>query len=155
MAIQLNPIGQIRAGSEFSIELGQEYAAGLAGLEGFGHVVVIWYANQCPEWDPAFIQVPKPYKQAPDSLGIFATRSPYRPNGLGLSVASIADVDPRKGVIRLHWIDAEDGTPVLDLKPYHPSSDRIRDLILPAWCDYWPKWYEDSDSFAWEEEFLF
>jgi tRNA (Thr-GGU) A37 N-methylase len=48
----------------------------------------------------------------------------------------------------------EDGTPILDLKPYQPAADRIRDVTVPAWCAHWPQWYEDSAIFDWEGEFV-
>jgi tRNA (Thr-GGU) A37 N-methylase len=57
------------------------------------------------------------------------------------------------GEIAVPYIDTENGTPVVDIKPYHPSEDRIREAQVPAWCDHWPKWYEDSGSFDWEAEF--
>ncbi len=56
---------------------------------------------------------------------MFAARSPERPNPIAVSNAAIAYVDEEKGVVGLYWIDALDGTPVLDLKPYTPGIDRI------------------------------
>jgi tRNA (Thr-GGU) A37 N-methylase len=63
-------------------------------------------------------------------------------------------VDVEKGLIVVPWIDAEDGTPILDIKPYHPSTDRIREVKMPRWCQHWPQWYEDSGEFDWSAEFV-
>lgn len=57
-----------------------------------------------------------------------------RPNPLALSCAAVTRLDPKAGVIGLSYIDAEDGSPLLDLKPYTPSLDRVEDPPLPAWC---------------------
>ncbi len=59
-----------------------------------------------------------------------------------------------KGGIYVAYIDAEEGTPIIDIKPYHPATDRIRDVQVPEWCDHWPKWYEDSAEFDWQAEFV-
>ncbi len=96
----------------------------------------------------------KLYKNAPDTLGIFATRSPLRPNPICVSVTQVIRVDQENGEIVIPWIDAEDSTPILDIKPYHPSSDRIRDISVPAWCSHWPKYYEESGEFDWAAEFV-
>lgn len=56
--------------------------------------------------------------------------------------------------IHIAFIDAEAGTPILDIKPYHPSVDRIRDVAVPAWCAYWPHWCGESATFDWEAEFV-
>lgn len=155
MELSLRPIGKITAGQSFTITLNPEYAQGLAGLKGFSHLLILWYANKAPTWDASALIMEKPYRCAPERLGVFATRAPYRPNSVCVTVATVASIDEKKGEIRLWWIDAEDGTPVIDIKPYHPCSDRVRDVQVPAWCEHWPKWYEDSGSFAWDKEFLF
>jgi tRNA (Thr-GGU) A37 N-methylase len=60
-----------------------------------------------------------------------------------------------KGIIGLAFIDAEDGTPVLDIKPYTPSLDRVENPIVPKWCAHWPKSVESSGSFDWSSVFNF
>ena len=78
-----------------------------------------------------------------------------RPEQVGLYESFILEIDLDEGIIRVPYIDAEDGTPVIDLKPYQPCVDRIRDVSVPEWCDHWPKWYEDAAEFDWESEFTF
>ena len=155
MEIQCRSIGKVRAGKSFAIELEADLAPGLLGLKGFSHVLVIWYANQAPPWDNQHVQLDKPYRLAPEKLGVFATRSPYRPNSLCVSVAAVSSVDVAKGLIKLWWIDAADGTPVLDVKPYQPCTDTVGKVKLPEWCAHWPVCYEDSARFPWDKEFLF
>lgn len=153
--MEMNAIGSIRADRGFAVELASRYAPGLAGLRGFSHLVVLWHPHEAPSWDGSVLTTPKPYRLAPESLGVFATRSPWRPNGIAMSVAEIVDIDEKKGIVSLAWIDAAHGSPVLDVKPYHPSSDRIRDTRVPDWCAHWPSCYEESGNFDWEGEFLF
>jgi len=148
-------IGYVVAGKDVVIQMLPEYAQGLTGLKGFSHLMVLWYPHKANTGEEAPILVEKPYRLAPEALGIFATRSPLRPNSICVSIATVASVDESQGTIGLWWIDAEDGTPVLDIKPYHPSSDRVRDVTLPAWCASWPGYYEESGDFAWDKEFLF
>ena len=68
---------------------------------------------------------------------------------------NIAYVDAENGVVGLYYIDAFDGTQVIDLKPYTPSIDRIENPKTPQWCSHWPKSYEESGNFDWEAEFNF
>jgi len=157
MKITMDPVGMVSAAESggFRLCLEKQFAGGLEGLEGFSHAVIVWYAHKMPPWDGKYLRIPKPYRLAPPTLGVFATRSPYRPNGVCVSMAEIISVDSMAGTVDLSWIDAEDGSPVLDLKPYHPSGDRIRDATLPGWCAGWPACFEESGAFAWDKEFLF
>lgn len=86
---------------------------------------------------------------------MFALCSPERPNPIAVSNAEIAYVDVENGVVGLYYIDADNGTRVLDLKPYTPSIDRIEHPRTPEWCSHWPKSYEESGAFDWEAEFNF
>ena len=97
----------------------------------------------------------KPYKKGPDEVGVFATHSPERPNPISVSNVDIAYIDINKGIIGLYYIDAFDGTPVIDLKPYVPSVNKIENPKTPNWCSHWPKSYEESGNFDWESEFNF
>jgi tRNA (Thr-GGU) A37 N-methylase len=69
-------------------------------------------------------------------------------------MVQVLALDAGAGIIRVPFIDAEDGTPILDLKPYHPCADRIRNVSVPQWCSHWPQWYEDSAHFDWQAEFV-
>jgi tRNA (Thr-GGU) A37 N-methylase len=78
----------------------------------------------------------KPYKNAPDVFGFFATRSDYRPNPIGLSVFPVKSIDIKKGIVGVYYLDAEDGSPVIDIKPYHLAVDRVRNVATPSWCSH-------------------
>lgn len=87
-------------------------------------------------------------------MGVFATRSPVRPNPIAISPVPVMGIDEDHGMIYIPYIDAEDATPIVDLKPYHPCIDRIKDVQVPAWCSHWPQSYEESASFDWSAEFV-
>ena len=95
----------------------------------------------------------KPYTNGPDELGVFALRSPERPNPIGVSNAQITYIDKTNGTIGLTYVDANDGSAVLDIKPYTPSIDRVENPITPNWCSHWPKSFEESGKFDWAKEF--
>ena len=79
--------------------------------------------------------------------GVFACRSEYRPNPIAVTLMAVLSVDVENGIVVLPWIDAFDGTPMLDLKPYIPISDRIRDFKVAEWLADWPEWMEDAGEF--------
>jgi len=154
---QVIPIGKINANEEgVFIELEPKYIPAMQALDGFSHLSVIWWFS---DFDNAemrnILETPQPYKNAPAVMGIFATRSPIRPNPIALTAVQVVQIDHKKGNIQIAWIDANDGTPVIDIKPYTPSSDRIEAPGVPEWCSHWPKSLEQSENFDWENEFNF
>ena len=153
----LNPIGKISVNDgEAVIELDKKYIPALNGLDGFGYIQVFWWFSGCDnEACRNKLVEEAPYKNAPDILGTFATRSPMRPNPIALTPAYVTYIDHENGVIGLAYIDAEDGTPVLDIKPYTPSLDRVENPTVPDWCAGWPASNEESADFDWSSVFNF
>ena len=111
---------------EGTIEIVPEYELGLTDIEGFSHLYVIWVFDRSDGWE--LLGTP-PTDTKPH--GVFATRSPYRPNPIGLTVVKLVGRDgPNLQVVGLDMLD---GTPVLDIKPYLsniPESD-----IRRGWLD--------------------
>jgi tRNA-Thr(GGU) m(6)t(6)A37 methyltransferase TsaA len=150
-------IGKINVNEEgMFIVLEPKFIPALKALDGFSHLSVIWWFSELdnPEMR-SILEMPKPYKNGPDVMGIFSTRSPVRPNPLALTAVQVISIDYDKGIIKIAYIDANDGTPVLDIKPYTPSIDRIEKPSVPEWCSHWPTSNEQSANFAWEKEFNF
>ncbi|MER0279496.1 SAM-dependent methyltransferase [Clostridioides difficile] len=155
--ISVNPIGKIRVqGEEIFIELDKKYIPALKELDDFAHLNVLWWADGFDNTELRnILETPKPYKNAPDIMGIFATRSPIRPNPIALTTVQIINIDHENGIIKIPYIDANDNSPVIDLKPYTPSVDRIENPSVPKWCNHWPKSVEKSGEFDWKNEFEF
>ena len=104
------------------------------GLDGFSHIWLIWgfSANRNDDWQPT---VRPPRLGGNDRMGVFATRSPYRPNPLGLSCVAVdrIDLDAEDGpVIYVRGADLMDGTPIYDIKPYIRYADSYPESI----CGY-------------------
>ncbi len=149
----LHPIGYVRASQgNFCLEILEPYRPALKEMRQFSHVIILWWANQNDTAEQRVILTAElPY--APGvTAGVFACRAPYRPNPIALTTMLVLDVDEEKGLVILPWIDAEDGTPILDLKPYIPVSDRIRDVNVAKWLDGWPEWMEDAGEFFAQNE---
>jgi tRNA (adenine37-N6)-methyltransferase len=153
---KISPIGYVHAGADgFCLEIQKEYIPALTGLAGFSHVNVVWWCHLLDGVEyRRILECDQPYKKSPAKMGIFATRSPVRPNPIALTPVAILRIDYDQGRIYIPYIDAENGTPILDLKPYHPCTDRVHDVSTPDWCGHWPQWYEDSATFDWGAEFV-
>lgn len=92
------------------------------GLEQFSHLWLIWgFHHNGDVWHPT---VRPPRLGGNTRVGVFATRSPFRPNGLGLSVVKLVSIEPGP-VLRVSGADMVDGTPIYDVKPYIPYADSI------------------------------
>ena len=135
--ISMNPIGRVISpykdpkdvprglGAKHEVEgdlqIAEEFELGLADIEGFSHLYVIWAFDRSTGYE---LTATPPTDNR--SHGVFATRSPFRPNPIGLTVVSLL----RRDGARLHvrGIDMLDGTPILDIKPYLSSipEERLR-----------------------------
>jgi tRNA (adenine37-N6)-methyltransferase len=100
-----------RHDAEGTLEILPEFEAGLTDIEGFSHLFVIWAFDRSQGFE--LIGRP-PADNKPH--GVFATRSPFRPNPLGLTVVEL--LGRNKNILRVHGVDMLDGTPILDIKPY-------------------------------------
>jgi len=141
--IECQPIGTVKApvtemslgnwatvNSEIHIE--PRYAGGLRELEGYSHVIVVFYLHQIGAFDPArqMLRKPRGMEQMRE-VGVFAQRTKYRPNPIGVTAVELRGVSGN--VLAVRGLDALDGTPVLDIKPYIPEFDRIAEPRTPAW----------------------
>jgi tRNA (adenine37-N6)-methyltransferase len=115
-------------GMPASAEIDAPYRAGLEGLERASHVVLLsWFDRALRN---LIMQKPR---QSPVASGTFALRSPARPNPIGLHVARLVSIDREAGLLEIDAIDALDGTPLLDLKPYFASIDAMPEAtVRPA-----------------------
>ena len=148
-AYEVRPIGIVRSAEEGSyLEIFEPFRPALKQLDQFSHVIVLWWADQLDDEESRrILECNPPY--AEDKLtGIFACRAPCRPNPIATTVCKMVSVDEENGIIPLEYIDAEDGTPILDLKAYFPVSDRVRDARMPEWLSDWPEWVEDGHLLA-------
>ena len=134
------PIGYVKRGKNIEVQLKEKYKAALLEVDNFSHLIVVWWGNKYESYRSQIgMQMKPPY--APNVLtGLFATRSPIRPNPINISVCKIEKVDHEKGIVVVNQIDAFDGTPVLDLKVYFPTCDRVKEPVVPQRFLEWGEW---------------
>jgi tRNA (adenine37-N6)-methyltransferase len=132
-----NPVRKSRVDGWESVKsdiiLREELEPALDAIEGFSHVIVVFHIDRVPE-EAQRLQIEVGNEEEPPRRGVLATRSQLRPNPIGTSVARV--LHRRKNAIRVQGLDALDGTPVLDLKPYLPAYDAVADAELPAWAQH-------------------
>ena len=108
-----------------TVAIDAPYRRGLARLERASHVVILTWFHQASR--KLIVQKPR---HAEVASGVFALRSPARPNPIGLHIAKLVSVDVEKGTLLLEAIDALDGTPVIDVKPYFASVDSVPEATV-------------------------
>ena len=123
--IPIQPTGG--TGVEGTVEVFEPYREGLADLDGFSHVILLYHLHRSSGYEmrvvPYLDEVPR---------GLFATRTPRRPNPIGLSIVRLARVEP--GILHVEDLDVVDGTPLLDIKPYIPELEPV-DRVRVGWLE--------------------
>jgi tRNA (Thr-GGU) A37 N-methylase len=147
----LKRIGTIKADENqgcFRLLVDEPYRPALMGLGSCTHAIIFWWADQHdnPEDRTNSLVMDLPY--APDTnSGVFANRSQARPNPIAITTSYILNVDEETGTVDLAYIDAFDGTPVVDIKPYLPMSDRVLSAEYPDWMEGFPSSMEEAAEF--------
>ena len=129
----VRPVGFVRRdGDTILIRIDEEFQDALLGLEGFSHILVLYWfhENDRPEIRRTLRVHPRKDKKNP-LMGVFGTHSPARPNLIGVTRCKIIDISD--GSIRIEGIDAFDGSPVIDIKGYIPDKTPLTDVRLPDW----------------------
>lgn len=142
--LTLQPIGRVVKGrpwpdqgdrlehAEAVIEIEPAWSDALEGLEDFSHVWVVWWLDRAGESSGALRIHPEGKPEMP-LVGLFATRSPRRPNPIAITVVRLLG---RQGSrLRVQGLDAFEGSPVLDLKPYLRRGDLIPEATMPTWLE--------------------
>ena len=168
MDVTIQPIARMR--SDFSTKFGIPRQSGLVeqlrstivfepefrnpdylrGIEGWSHLWLIWQFHRVAPDDYSPTVLP-PKLGGKTRVGVFATRSPFRPNHMGLSVVRLASVDwTAKGgpVLYVTGADMVDGTPIFDIKPYVPYADSVPDAV-DAFAEhsfFWRTTIQDTDK---------
>ena len=128
-------IGIVRKeeGKSPAIDIESQFWDATLNLERFSHIIVLWWITEFDNKDDrSNIQGVPPVENA-ELSGVFATRSPRRPTPIGHTICSIVEIDNENHRIIIDHMDAFDKTPVIDIKPYLPSSDRVDGAKIPEW----------------------
>ena len=112
------------------IVLEKKYADGLIGLKDFSHAIIIYFMHLATDKERVKIRRHPQGRDDMPLVGIFSQRAKRRPNPVGVTAVKIIKVE--NNVLKIQGLDAIDGTPVLDIKPYYPR-DRVENPIIPEW----------------------
>jgi tRNA-Thr(GGU) m(6)t(6)A37 methyltransferase TsaA len=110
--------------------LEEQYADALDGLEEYSDILVIFWIDR--SHPPESMKRHAQGREELPVIGIFAGRAPYRPNPIGLTAVALLGRD--RNTLKVQGLDAIDGTPLLDIKPYTPAFDLKPDAKVPDWC---------------------
>ncbi len=140
MRIELEPIGVVRNAFVETVPKGwetaladividEQWVPGLEGVEEFSHLHVLFWLHGT-QGDISQKVHPENRQDLP-AVGLFATRTPRRPNPIGLQVVEL--VSREANVLTVRGLDALNASPVLDIKPYLPKGDCVTEATIPAW----------------------
>ena len=142
--VSLKPIGIVRnevkerppAGRDWWAEVVSEMVIddslteALDGLEGFSHIIVLYWMHRATSGEVPLKIHPRGKSDIP-LTGLFATRSPNRPNRIGK--ATVRLLQRQGNILKVRGLDALNGTPVIDIKPYIPGYDSVAGALVPQW----------------------
>jgi tRNA-Thr(GGU) m(6)t(6)A37 methyltransferase TsaA len=121
------PIQPSRSAATGQVEVFKEYQEGLKDIEGFSHIVLIYWFHKAE----GYALKVKPFLD--DTLrGVFATRAPNRPNQIGISVVRLLEL--KENILYVKGIDVLDGTPLIDIKPYVPDFESVEKVKI-GWIE--------------------
>lgn len=141
---ELNPAGCVKTheGRKF-LEFSRE---GIFPDFGCSHIKVIWWFHKFDEAKyRKTVECDPPYENAPRT-GIFATRSPVRPNPLAMTIVKLIKCDSDNRRLYINDIECFDQTPFLAVWPYQEEKDLTGDIRVPEWLEHWPKWLDDRSD---------
>jgi len=137
---ELRFIGIVEKGGEqeAKIRVSPEFCAGLKGIEDFSHLIILYWIHLRDNKEERSTLLVFPKRHAVKvKTGVFACRSPSRPNPIGLCVVELLKVE--KCVLTVKNLDAFEGSPIIDIKPYISRADSIPNARVPKWTWHGPK----------------
>lgn len=139
---KLSPLGVIRKiEKDYYLYINPDSDIQLKELQGTTHLRVFWWFHRFDNNKYRIVQeVEPPYENAPRT-GVFASRSPVRPNPIAMTTVEVLDWDFNNNRIRVSEMDCFDRTPLVDLVPYLPETERIDNFFVPEWLSHWPEWF--------------
>jgi tRNA-Thr(GGU) m(6)t(6)A37 methyltransferase TsaA len=135
---KLRFIGVVEAAGELSkVKIFPQFCAGVRHLNDFSHIIVLyWFHLRDKESERRTIRVvPRRHPGAPQ-VGVFASRSPSRPNPIGLCVTELVKIE--ECTLTVRGLDALENSPIIDIKPYIPRTDSVPEARVPEWTSRGP-----------------
>ena len=134
-SFRIFPIGTVKKSNDADlIEIHEDFSDGLMGLEQFSHIIILtWFHENDTQENREVLKVHPRGNKANPLTGVFATRSPVRPNLISLNTCKILDI--HDNIIQIDEIDALDGSPVIDIKPCISHIDFVSEMKVPDWVN--------------------
>ena len=141
MEIKIKPIGFVKNNIKeqrfgnwsdvvSEIILNKEYEDALDGIEDYSHINVVFWMNEVKTCK--IKHQPQGNEHVP-VVGIFACRCPNRPNPIGITTVEL--LERKNNTVKVKGLDVIDNTPIIDIKPYTPQYDKVKDVKTPEWID--------------------
>jgi tRNA-Thr(GGU) m(6)t(6)A37 methyltransferase TsaA len=123
---------------EAEIRIFPEYCSGLKGIRDFSHLIILYWIHlrATKKERQTLLVFPRRHAVSVEK-GVFACRSPSRPNPIGLCVVEMLKID--ECVLTVKGLDALENSPIIDIKPYIPRTDAVPDAHVPEWSLHGPK----------------
>jgi tRNA-Thr(GGU) m(6)t(6)A37 methyltransferase TsaA len=156
--LRLRPIGRVVKGrstpqeqpqedgweeASAEIEIDPSWAEALDGIEDFSHIWIVWWLDRFDQ-PPASLRVHPEGREEMPLVGLFATRSPRRPCPIAMTAVPL--LGREGGRLFVQGLDAFEGTPVLDIKPYLRRGDAVPDATMPGWLEHLWRIHDEERS---------
>lgn len=131
----IRPVGKVVKNDEgIFLEIKPEIWDATTHVDFFSHLIVLWWIHERDtEEDRRTLIMFPPKNKGDEPSGAFSCRSPARPNPIGHTIVKLLSVDVDNKRLEIDHMDANDGSPILDIKPYLPTSDKVDDALVAPW----------------------
>lgn len=131
-------IGTVESAGEISkVKIFSEFCAGLQNLDDFSHIIILYWCHLRDKEDERRVLRVTPRRHLHNSqVGVFASRSPTRPNPIALCVTQLVEI--QNCTLSVRGLDAFESSPIIDIKPYIPRADSIPNAKAPRWTSHGP-----------------
>jgi tRNA (adenine37-N6)-methyltransferase len=116
-----------------TIVVKEDHIQGIEGLDEFSHAIIVTFLHQANFDVDQHLQRHPRGKKDLAKIGIFSQRAKHRPNPIGITTVQIVKLKEERLIVK--GLDAIDGTPVIDIKPYYPHYDCVKDAVIPDWVN--------------------
>jgi len=131
-------IVEVAGEEEARVRIFPEFCETLKGIDGFSHIIILyWFHLRDNEKERSVLQVVPRRHTKNVKVGVFACRSPSRPNPIGLCVVRLTKIEGYTLTVKA--LDALEGSPIIDIKPYLPRADAIPNASAPEWTLHGPR----------------
>lgn len=149
--MKISAVGEVRRREDkVYLVIDETYREAIKGLDLFSHISVLWWGNRAHVEQQRKIMTLNPPYAEDVTMGLFATRAEYHPNPICLTACPVLSVNEGKGEIEVADIDADDRTPIVDIKGYYPVFDRVEKARVPDWGFDMPDSVPEEGVKIWE-----